>query len=276
MFWGSLAICYVLQLMPLPPVLLPFKPFWLALVLIYWSLETPERVGLGLMFCLGLLGDVLAGELLGEQAARLCVLGFIVLRFRPRLRFFPMWQQSLAVLALLLNDRVFLMMIHAFAGDPIPPASFWLAPPAGAVAKPWLFLLLDDLRARLRVHEARHGRTRAMNTPSPRTALKDARHESALFRTRAIAGFLLIVACLSVLAARFFYLQVNRHDEFIGRSDSNRISIRTIVPSRGLIYDRNGVLLADNVAAFRLEVVPEQVPHMDAMLEHQRSRAAER
>jgi len=106
-----------------------------------------------------------------------------------------------------------------------------------------------------------------MNTPSQRTALKDARHESVLFRSRAIAGFLLIVACLSVLAGRFFYLQVNRHDEFIGRSDSNRISIRTIVPSRGLIYDRNGVLLADNVAAFRLEVVPEQVPHMDAMLE---------
>ena len=106
-----------------------------------------------------------------------------------------------------------------------------------------------------------------MNTPSPRTALKDARHESVLFRSRAIAGFLLIVACLSVLAGRFFYLQVNRHDEFIARSDSNRISIRTIVPSRGLIYDRNGVLLADNVAAFRLEVVPEQVAHMDAMLE---------
>ena len=106
-----------------------------------------------------------------------------------------------------------------------------------------------------------------MNTPSQRTALKDARHESVLFRSRAIAGFLLIVACLSVLAGRFFYLQVNRHDEFIGRSDSNRISIRTIVPSRGLIYDRNGVLLADNVAAFRLEVVPEQVPRMDAMLD---------
>ena len=56
-----------------------------------------------------------------------------------------------------------------------------------------------------------------MNTPSQRTALKDARHESVLFRSRAIAGFLLIVACLSVLAGRFFYLQVNRHDEFIGR-----------------------------------------------------------
>jgi len=154
LFWGSLFICYVLQLMPLPPVLLAFKPFWLALVLIYWSLEAPERVGLGLMFMLGLIGDVVSGELLGEQAARLCVLGFIVLRFRPRLRFFPMWQQSLAVFALLLNDRIFLLMIHAFAGDPLPAAAFWFAPFSAALAWPWLFLLLDDLRSRLRTHEA--------------------------------------------------------------------------------------------------------------------------
>jgi rod shape-determining protein MreD len=106
------------------------------------------------MFALGLAGDVLSGDLLGEQAARLCVLGFIVLRFRPRLRFFPMWQQSLAVLALLLNDRIFLLMIHAFAGDPLPAPSFWLAPLTGTLAWPWLFLLLDDLRTRLRVHDA--------------------------------------------------------------------------------------------------------------------------
>ena len=153
LFWGSIAICYILQLMPLPPALLPFKPFWLALVLVYWTLETPERISLGLMFVLGIAGDVLSGELLGEQAARLCVLGFIVLRFRPRLRFFPMWQQSLAVFALLLNDRIFLLMIHAFAGDPLPAPAYWLAPVVGMLAWPWLFLLLDDARARLRTHE---------------------------------------------------------------------------------------------------------------------------
>ena len=99
-----------------------------------------------------------------------------------------------------------------------------------------------------------------------RQQIKDAQHESALFRRRAIAGFLLIVACLSLLGARFFYLQVQRHDEFASRSDANRISIRRIVPSRGLIFDRNGVLLADNTAAFRLEVVPEQTGNIDRML----------
>jgi penicillin-binding protein 2 len=99
-----------------------------------------------------------------------------------------------------------------------------------------------------------------------RPPIKDSQHESALFRARAIAGFLLIAACLGLLALRFYWLQVTRHEEFSARADSNRISVRRIVPSRGLIYDRNGVLLADNTAAFRLEVVPEQAGNVDAML----------
>jgi rod shape-determining protein MreD len=154
LFWGSLLVCYLLQLMPLPQALLPLKPYWLALALVYWALESPERVGLGLAFVLGLLGDVVAGELLGEQALRLCILCFILLRFRSRLRFFPMWQQALAVFALLLNDRIVLLMVRACAGEAPPPPSFWLAPLAGMLAWPWLFLLLDDLRARLRVRES--------------------------------------------------------------------------------------------------------------------------
>ena len=154
LFWGSIVLCYLLQLMPLPQALLPFKPYWLALILVYWALETPERVGLGLAFVLGLAGDALTGELLGEQALRLCILSFIILRFRSRMRFFPMWQQSLALFALLLNDRIVLLMIRACAGESPPPAAFWLAPVTGMLAWPWLFLLLDDLRARLRVHES--------------------------------------------------------------------------------------------------------------------------
>src|ERR1700732_4209222 len=111
LFWGSIVFCYLLQLMPLPAILLPLKPYWLALMLIYWMLELPERVPLGLAFVLGAVGDLVAGELLGEQALRLCILCFIVLRFRSRLRFFPMWQQTFAVFALLLNDRIVYLMI---------------------------------------------------------------------------------------------------------------------------------------------------------------------
>jgi rod shape-determining protein MreD len=133
---------------------LPFKPSWLALVLIYWMIELPERVPLGLCFVLGLVADLVCGEVIGEQALRLCILCFIVLRFRSRLRFFPMWQQTLAVLALLFNDRIVYLMVHAIAGDPPPDLDFWFAPVTGMLAWPWLFLLFDDLRARLRASEA--------------------------------------------------------------------------------------------------------------------------
>ncbi|HET8940531.1 MAG TPA: penicillin-binding protein 2 [Rudaea sp.] len=105
------------------------------------------------------------------------------------------------------------------------------------------------------------------STAPSRSGIKDAHRESAHFRTRAIAGFILIVICLAALAARFAWLQIARHDEFSARSDNNRISVRSIAPARGLIYDRNGVLLAENAAAFKLEVVPEHVQNMQKMLD---------
>ena len=150
---GSIVLAFLLQLTPLPQAFLPLKPYWIALVLIYWSIEAPERMGLGFAFLIGLAGDLLTGQLLGEQALRLVVLVFIVLRFRSRLRFFPLSQQALAVLALLLNDRIVVIMVRGFSGDPIPSLGFWVSPFIGMLAWPFVFLLLDDMRARLRAHE---------------------------------------------------------------------------------------------------------------------------
>lgn len=148
---ASIVAALLLGLVEWPASVEPAKPFWLGLVLVFWWLESPERFGLGSAFLLGLAADVLSGSLLGEQALRLVVLAFLVLRFRPRLRFFPMWQQTLAVMALLLNDRVLLLMVRAFAGDALPPLAYWIAPFSGALLWPFVFLLLDSLRARARV-----------------------------------------------------------------------------------------------------------------------------
>jgi len=150
-FIGTLVFALLSMLVPLPDVLEPFKPYWPALVLLYWSLESGERVTLGLAFTMGLAADLLDGVLLGEQALRLTALVFIALRFRSRLRFFPMWQQTLAVLALLINDRILLTIVRVFAGDALPPASWWISPFVGAALWPFVFLLLDDLRMRLRL-----------------------------------------------------------------------------------------------------------------------------
>ena len=96
--------------------------------------------------------------------------------------------------------------------------------------------------------------------------MRNIRHEADVFRTRALVGFVLIALCLCGLVTRFVFLQVTHHEEFSAKSEANRISTRGIAPSRGLIYDRNGVLLAENAAAFRLEVVPEGIRNLNAML----------
>ena len=105
-----------------------------------------------------------------------------------------------------------------------------------------------------------------VNFNQGRLRVKDFRHEAETFRARAIVGFLVILICLGVLITRFAFLQVTHHEEFTAKSEANRISTRGIAPSRGLIYDRNGILLAENVAAFKLEVVPEGVKNLDKML----------
>lgn len=102
--------------------------------------------------------------------------------------------------------------------------------------------------------------------PGPRRQIKDHGAEAAQFRARAWLGLLLATLTLTVLAGRFWFLQVRSHQDFLARSEHNRIKPRPIVPARGLIFDRNGKLLADNVPAYRLEVVPEQVSDVDALL----------
>jgi rod shape-determining protein MreD len=150
LFPASIAVALLLGLLPFPDPIVAFKPYWLALVLVYWLMEAPERAGLGVAFLIGLFGDLLYGTLLGEQALRLTMLAFIVLRFRARLRFFPLWQQALAVLVLLINDRVVVLMVRGFTGEGVPPLESWLSPLPAALLWPWIFLLLDDLRLKTR------------------------------------------------------------------------------------------------------------------------------
>ncbi len=91
--------------------------------------------------------------------------------------------------------------------------------------------------------------------------------ERQLFRGRAWLTFGLLLLALTLLAGRYFWLQVIQYDQFSTRARNNRVHLRHLQPPRGLIFDRNGVLLAENRPAFRLEVIPERVDDIDAMLE---------
>jgi len=142
----SVFVALLLGLLPLPAMLLPLRPYWLALVVAYWVIEDPDRAGLGFAFAMGVLADVAFGGLLGEQALRLTVMAFILQRFRAQLRFFPLSQQALAIGGLLVNDRVVSAAVHFALGEPQLPWSFWWAPLLGMLLWGPLFLLLDGLR----------------------------------------------------------------------------------------------------------------------------------
>ena len=146
----SLLLALLLGLVPLPGLLQPLRPYWLALVLAYWLLEEPEQIGLGVAFALGVLADLVFGGLLGEQAMRLVVMAFILDRFRARMRFFPLSQQAVVMGVLLLNDRVISAAIHVVMGAPQLPWLYWLAPLLGLLLWAPLHFALDTLRLRRR------------------------------------------------------------------------------------------------------------------------------
>ncbi|MCW4455558.1 rod shape-determining protein MreD [Flavobacterium sp. MXW15] len=142
----SLLLALLLGLVPLPALLQPLRPYWLALVLSYWVIETPERAGLGFAFIAGLVADLLYGGILGEQALRLVIMTFILQRFRARIRFFPMSQQALAIGGLLVNDRIVSAAIHLLLGEPVLPWAYWWAPLLGMALWLPVFVLLDAAR----------------------------------------------------------------------------------------------------------------------------------
>ncbi|MDQ2701489.1 MAG: rod shape-determining protein MreD [Pseudomonadota bacterium] len=142
----SVIAALLLGLLPLPGWIQPFRPYWLALVLVYWLIEAPDRVGIGFAFLVGIAADLAFGTLLGEQALRLTVMTFIVQRFRSQLRFFPLTQQALAIAGLLLNDRVVGAAVHLALGEPQLPTAFWWAPLVGMLLWGPVYLLLDRLR----------------------------------------------------------------------------------------------------------------------------------
>ena len=146
----SIVVAGLLTIVPLPEAAQPWRPYWVALVMIYWHLETDHLRTLGPAFGIGLALDLVTGTLLGQHALSLVIINFLVARFRNRLRFFPPWQQALAVGALLANDRIVRLWIIGLLDRGWPDWSWWLPPVTGMLLWPFVFLLLDAVRLRRR------------------------------------------------------------------------------------------------------------------------------
>ncbi|MDJ0740676.1 MAG: penicillin-binding protein 2 [Gammaproteobacteria bacterium] len=97
--------------------------------------------------------------------------------------------------------------------------------------------------------------------------LKDTIRENQAFLTRAIVAGMLVIGAVALLVGRMAQLQIVDHEHFRTLSHENRVKVVPLPPTRGLIYDRAGVLLAQNRPAYSLEITPEQVDDVDAVLD---------
>ena len=97
--------------------------------------------------------------------------------------------------------------------------------------------------------------------------LRNSRLEIHKFRGRVVAMQALVIVCFGLLIARLVYLQVVRHEDLQEQAEDNRTAIIPTVPTRGIIYDRNGEILASNYSAYTLEITPAKVDNVEATID---------
>lgn len=147
----SLLAALMLTLLPLPGWAMPARPEWVMLVLIYWCLAMPQRVGIGAAWIMGLLLDAATGALLGQHALAFALVAYITLKLHIRIRLFTPWQQALSVLALVFIEQMLVLWITGMINQ-IPWRWGYLLPSLTSMLLwPPIFMLLRNVRRTLRV-----------------------------------------------------------------------------------------------------------------------------
>jgi rod shape-determining protein MreD len=132
--------------LPLPDLLTPFRPPWVALAVIYWVMMSPRDFGLGSAWLVGLMLDIFQGGLLGQNALALTVIAFLTLRFHLQIRIFPLWQLTMTVFALLTVNAFIVFWIDGIVGNPLLGITRWTQVIFGAVLWPPVMAIMDRVR----------------------------------------------------------------------------------------------------------------------------------
>ena len=142
----SLLVALILMILPLPDGVQIYRPNWVALALIYWSMALPKRVGLWFAFFTGIILDTSQGTLLGQHTLALLVIIFLNMNFYQRIRVLALAQQAVYVFVLLLINQVLVVWIEGILGRPTQVLAYFGAPLVGMLIWPWVFVVLRDIR----------------------------------------------------------------------------------------------------------------------------------
>ncbi|KMM80422.1 rod shape-determining protein MreD [Pseudomonas deceptionensis] len=152
LIWLTFAIGMLLSISPMPQFMEILRPLWLALLLAFWALYMPHKVGMVTAFCLGLAEDVLYGTLLGQNALTLTLITFLVLSLQQRLRVFPMWQQCLVLLVIFGLAQLAQLWLSALTGNRQPTLALVLPALVSALLWPWISYGLRGLCRRFKIN----------------------------------------------------------------------------------------------------------------------------
>lgn len=148
---SSFIVALMLTAMPLPDWALAWRPCWVAMVLIYWCMALPGRVGPGTGWLMGLLIDVLQGTLLGMNAMGFAVIAYFVQNSFQRLRVSPLTQQSMVVGFYLGIYLLVSLWIRGVSDDPNINWNYWMPLVTSMLLWPWLFIVLRDMRRKFHI-----------------------------------------------------------------------------------------------------------------------------
>ena len=144
----TFVVGFVLSALPLPETIIDWRPCWLAMLLIYWCMALPERVGILSAWLLGLLFDVQQSFILGQHALGFIFLAYVIIKNHKRMRVYPLLQQSLVVCLYLLIFQAIMLLVMLLSGTITYTWLYWLPAFTSMLIWPWLFIFMRDFRRR--------------------------------------------------------------------------------------------------------------------------------
>ena len=146
----SIILALMLAIAPMPDWADAFRPDWVTMTLIYWTINLPRSYGVGWAWVIGLILDVAQGTLLGQHALALSLVIYVTVTFHLQMRQFPMLQMSLTVCALLALYQFILFWINGVAGVNTPAVTYWGPVLSGSLLWPLVTLMFGGVRYRAR------------------------------------------------------------------------------------------------------------------------------
>lgn len=147
----TVIVAFVLGVMPLPPIIEYARPEWVAMVLVYWTIALPQRVGVVSAWMVGLFVDVLEGVVLGQHALSFSIIISVAYVLHMRIRVYPMWQQCIIVALLVGTHSLICLFVQTIVAVNKVDMWYWLPVLTSAVLWPWVMITLRSVRRRFYV-----------------------------------------------------------------------------------------------------------------------------